>query len=260
MSTPDAEQPSVLSPYLSLREAVRPAIVAFNILAQEQNHAGSLAKEADDLLQATRELLRALGAVHLQRPEAGESLPSVSEPDAGLRAGLLDTYAEAGMMWARVVGTSLTLAETLLDQGKWDTAQRLAEFLDTVGEGAAAQPLRERAATAARRATEKRLSQIHAEMTEDEIATAIKVLEETQNNIIIHDYLLELTQAIWRVIAPKPSPKQGIPYNAIPDVLRDAIRGYTSVTESGAWGRLHDLATIFYKFQAGKERTAPQDG
>ena len=142
MTRPDAGRPSVLSPYLSLREAVRPAIVAFSILAQEQDRAGSLAREADNLLQATQELLTALGAVRLQSPEAGKALPGVPEPDTGQHAGLLDAYAEAGLMWARVVGSSLALADALLDQGRWDTAQRLAEFLDMAGEPAVAKPLR----------------------------------------------------------------------------------------------------------------------
>lgn len=256
MSRPDAEQPSVLSPYLPLREAVRPAIVAFSILAQEQSRAGSLAGEADDLLQATRELLTALGALRLQSPQAEESLPSVSEPDAGQRAWLLDGYAEAGMMRARVVGRSLALAEALLDQGRWETAQRLAEFLDAAGESAAAKPLRERAATAARRATEKRLSQIHGEMTEDEIAAAIKALDETQNQTLIGDHLHELAQAIWRVAAPKTTSKAGIPWDEMPKAIKKEIHYYHGPSDVNAWGRLHDIATIFYKFQAGKERTA----
>ena len=65
-TTPPADAPATaLSPDLSLRQAVRPAIVTYTILAGEQERAGALAEEAGQLLEATRKLLEAVGLVHL---------------------------------------------------------------------------------------------------------------------------------------------------------------------------------------------------
>ena len=47
------------SPYLSLRQAVRPAIFAHFLLAGDQERARQLAAECEDLLFLTRELLKA---------------------------------------------------------------------------------------------------------------------------------------------------------------------------------------------------------
>ena len=53
------------SPYLSLRQAVRPAILAHWLLAGDRERAGKLAAECEDLLFLTRELLKAAGRVHI---------------------------------------------------------------------------------------------------------------------------------------------------------------------------------------------------
>ena len=108
MSTPDADQPSVLSS-LSLREAVRPAIVAFTILragAGLRQGSSGLGEVGDppaghpELLTGTS----ALCACRARRP--GETMPTVFRARLlGCRAGLLDAYRRGGaMMWARVVG------------------------------------------------------------------------------------------------------------------------------------------------------------
>ena len=58
-------RPSPLSPYLSLRRAVRPAILAHRLLAGDPERAGKLAAECEDLLLLTRELLKAAGRARL---------------------------------------------------------------------------------------------------------------------------------------------------------------------------------------------------
>jgi len=56
-----AEPAMAPSVYLSLRQAVRPASYAHFLLAEDQERAGQLAAECEDLFFLTRELLKALG-------------------------------------------------------------------------------------------------------------------------------------------------------------------------------------------------------
>ena len=152
------------SPYLSLRQAVRPAIFAHFLLAEDHERAGRLAAECEDLLFLTRELLKAaglagiLGAESLEAESfagesfAGESFaagPPGAGPDGleeddgdGRQAQLLGAYAEAGLLWAKVVGSTMALARGLLDRGDWDGVRRLAGFLADAGEDGAAAELR----------------------------------------------------------------------------------------------------------------------
>ena len=55
-----AEPAMAPSVYLSLRQAVRPASYAHFLLAEDQERAGQLAAECEDLFFLTRELLKAL--------------------------------------------------------------------------------------------------------------------------------------------------------------------------------------------------------
>src|SRR5437763_8841666 len=112
------------SPYLALRQAVRPAILAHRLLAGDQERAGKLAAECEDLLFLTGELLKAAGRARIlaaasaaaseasaAAPEV-EAVPGVPGQSASDRqAQLLDAYADAGLLWAKVVGSSLALAE-----------------------------------------------------------------------------------------------------------------------------------------------------
>jgi hypothetical protein len=129
------------SPYLSLRQAVRPAIFAHFLLAQDQERARQLAAECEDLLFLTRELLKAAGLADILGARAPSSSGSADlgsappEEDGGDRqAQLLGAYAEAGMLWAKVVGSTMALAQALLGRGDRDGARRLAGFLADAGE------------------------------------------------------------------------------------------------------------------------------
>ena len=131
------------SPYLCLRQAVRPAILAHWLLAGDQERAGKLAAECEDLLFLTRELLKAAGRVRiLAGPAPSAEMPDSPESGGDRRAQLLDAYAEAGLLWAKVVGCSVALAEALIDRGEWDDVRRLADFLAGAGEESAAADLR----------------------------------------------------------------------------------------------------------------------
>ena len=132
-----AMAPSV---YLSLRKAVRPAIYAHFLLAEDQERAGQLAAECEDLLFLTQELLKAVGLAGILGAEPG---PGGLDEDGGDRqAQLLGAYAEAGLLWAKVVGSTMALARALLDRGDRDAVRRLAGFLTEAGEDGAATELK----------------------------------------------------------------------------------------------------------------------
>jgi hypothetical protein len=149
------------SPYLALRQAVRPAILAHRLLAGDQERAGKLAAECEDLLFLTGELLKAAGRARIlaaasSAAPSAEAVPVAPGESAGDRqARLLDAYADAGLLWAKVVGSSLALAEALIERGDWDDVRALASFLASSGEDSAAAELR--------RALGKAIWQIHRE-------------------------------------------------------------------------------------------------
>jgi hypothetical protein len=175
MTSMPAQAPATaLSPYLSLREAVRPAIVTYTVLASEQERAGALADEASQLLEATRELLEAVGLVHLLSPDPGAEILGNDRGDR--QARLLAAYADAGVLWAKVVGHSIALADGLLGQARWHDVLRLADFLDNAGETVVAESLRERANDAIRGEYYARISCIYDKMSKDETAAAIDTL------------------------------------------------------------------------------------
>jgi hypothetical protein len=175
MTPMPAQAPATaLSPYLSLREAVRPAIVTYTVLASEQERAGALADEAGQLLEATRELLKAVGLVHLLSPDPGAEIPGNDRGDR--QARLLTAYADAGVLWAKVVGHSIALADGLLGQARWHDVLRLADFLDNAGETVVGESLRERANDAIRGEYYARISSIHDKMSIQETEAAIATL------------------------------------------------------------------------------------
>jgi len=128
------------SPYLSLRQAVRPAIFAHFLLAEDQERARQLAAECEDLLFLTRELLKAAGLADILGVGGADlgadpgSAPPEEEDGGDRQAQLLGAYAEAGMLWAKVVGSTMALAQALLGRGDRDGARRLAGFLADAGE------------------------------------------------------------------------------------------------------------------------------
>jgi hypothetical protein len=159
------------SPYLSLRQAVRPAILAHRLLAQDAERAGRLAAECQDLLLLTRELLKAAGQVHLLG-EPGD--PGESAPGRGVQ--LRDAYAEAGLLWAKVVGSSMALAGTLLERGDWDEVRRLARFFADAGEDDAAASLHAALSQAVWSKYRAQLQKISSKMSPEDIRKAIKAL------------------------------------------------------------------------------------
>jgi hypothetical protein len=174
MSEPAAET----SPYLSLRRAVQPAILAHCLLAADQERAEKLAAECEDLLFLTRELLKAAGRARILDAGPGPEPATGSGPGAGgdRQAQLLDAYADAGLLWAKVVGSTLALAGTLIDRGEWEDVRRLASFLADAGEQSAAADLRIRLGQAVWETRREQLEAISATMPPAAIGAAIDAL------------------------------------------------------------------------------------
>ena len=134
------------SPYLALRQAVRPAILACRLLAGDQERAGKLATECEDLVFLTSELLKAAGRARLlgtaPGPVPGPASIGPNDDGGERQAQLVDAYADAGLLWAKVVGSCLALAGALIERGDWDDVRALASFLASSGEETAAAELR----------------------------------------------------------------------------------------------------------------------
>jgi hypothetical protein len=93
-----------VSLHVSLRQAVRPAMVAYGILAREQAAGRTLAEEAQALLDLAAELLRKLGLVHLLT--AGVVAADGTGAPAGHADRLIEAYAQSGLAWAKVVSSA----------------------------------------------------------------------------------------------------------------------------------------------------------
>jgi hypothetical protein len=198
------------SPYLSLRQAVQPAILAHWLLAGDQERAGKLAAECEDLLFLTRELLKAAGQARiLAGPAPSAETPDSPESSGDRRAQLLDAYAEAGLLWAKVVGCSVALAGTLIDRGEWDDVRRLADFLAGAGEERAAADLRIQLGKAVFQTHREQLQGISNTMPPAAISAAINTLravlrdvpeEFPDRNREVNRFLAPLASAIHAIM------------------------------------------------------------
>lgn len=178
MSEASTRRSSVGSPYVSLREAVRPAIFAYSILASERDRAEALAVECDNLLQLTRELLKKVALTHLLTPEFGEQAPTDADGAGDRQAELLDAYADAGLLWAKVVGSCMGIASVLLEQEEWAKVNHLGEVLAAVGETASATELSRRVLSGPQERASRIIINVHSAMSAEEIREALYVLRK----------------------------------------------------------------------------------
>jgi hypothetical protein len=171
-----------MNPYLSMRQAVRPAILAYRLQALEHERARQLAAECEELLALTRELLIAAG----QAPAPDGSALGAGDAVGGLAdaaGGLADAYADAALGWAKVVGSLLALGGTLADRGEWDEARRIAGALAAAGEQDAAGDLLAQVGKQMWGGYLPRLRQIRSRMPEAEIAASLAMLREVLSNV-----------------------------------------------------------------------------
>jgi hypothetical protein len=189
-----------MTPYLSLRQAVRPAIFAHRLLAGDAERAGKLAAECEELLVLTRELVKAAGQARILDDRSAGSPGSLGFPGSsgssgssgspgspgspgssgspgGRQAQILDAYADAAMSWAKVVGSLMALAGTLFERGDWDDVRRLADVLAETGEDAAAADLRTQLGRAVWDRYRDQLQHITAKMPPAEIRKGINALQ-----------------------------------------------------------------------------------
>jgi hypothetical protein len=167
------------SPYLSLRQAVRPAIFAHFLLAEDRERARQLAAECEDLLFLTRELLKVAGLASITGAPAAVASAVASagaDDDSDRQARLLGAYAEAGLLWAKVVGSTMALALALLDRGDWAGVRRLASFLADAGEGDSAAELKIQLSKAVWAVHREPLQGVASAMPPAAIGTAIDAL------------------------------------------------------------------------------------
>jgi hypothetical protein len=229
------------SPYLSLRQAVRPAILAHRLLAQDAERAGRLAAECEDLLLLTRELLKASGRVHL----LGDP-PYTGGGDR--QAVLREAYAEAGLLWAKVVGSSMALAGTLLERGDWEDVRRLAVFFAETGEEDAAALLRAQLGRAVWGKYHAQLRKISNKMTAEDIREAINALravlaevpeEFPDRNREVNRLLAPLAAAIYVIMKQSNA---DIPYDSrVEHIAAGGVARYPEIVTTS----LDELAAEF---------------
>ena len=216
------------SPYLSLRQAARPAIFAHFLLAEDQERARQLAAECEDLLFLTRELLksaglaRILGAGSLSAGSlsagslsagslsagslsagllgAGPGSGQLDEDGGDRQAQLLGAYAEAGLLWAKVVGSTMALARALLDRGDWDEVRRLASFLADAGEDSTAAELKIQLGKTVWGTYREQLQGISNAMPPADIGTAIDALRAVL--LEVPDDVPDRNREVNRYLAP----------------------------------------------------------
>jgi len=197
------------SPYLSLRRAVRPAILAHSLLAGDQERAGKLAAECEDLLFLSGELLKAAGRARILDAGPAPAMPDAGQDNGDRPAQFLEAYTEAGLLWAKVVGSSLALAGALIDRGEWDDVGRLASFLADAGEESAAMDLRTRLGKVVWQAHREQLRGISNTMPPTAIRQAITALravlrdvpeEYPDRNREVNRFLAPLASAIHAIM------------------------------------------------------------
>jgi hypothetical protein len=228
------------SPYLSLRQAVQPAILAHFLLADDRERARQLAAECEDLLFLTRELLKTAGLASIAGVPPALAVPAVSsdEDDSDPQARLLGAYAAAGLLWAKVVGSTIALARALLDRGDRDEVRRLASFLADAGEGDTAAELKVQLSKAVWAAYREPLQGVSSAMPAAAVGTAIDALRAVlaevpddvpDRNRQVNRFLPALAASVYAIMR-----EQGIdiPYSSrVEHIAAGGVAKYPDIVE-----------------------------
>ncbi len=240
------EPGTATSPYLGLRQAVRPAILAHRLLAGDQERAGKLAAECEDLLDLTGELLKAAGRARILA-----AAPPAAMPDEGggdRQTQLLEAYADAGLLWAKVVGSSLALAGALIERGEWEDVRALASFLASAGEESAAAELRIQLGGAVWETHREQLRAVSNTMPPAAIEPAINALravlrevpeEYPDRNREVNRFLPPLASAIHAIMREQEA---DIPYHSrVEHIATGGVAKYPDIVKTS----LDELAAEF---------------
>ena len=133
-----------------------------------------LAAECEELLDLTGELLKAAGRARILAVVPAPRMPDESGGDR--QAQLCEAYADAGLLWAKVVGSSLALAGALIERDEWEDVRALAGLLAGAGEESAAAELRIRLGGAVWESHREQLRAISNNMPPAAIEPAINAL------------------------------------------------------------------------------------
>ena len=240
------ESAAATSPYLSLRQAVRPAILAYRLLAGDQERAGKLAAECEDLLYLTRELLKAAGRARILSAVPGPRM--LDESGGDRQAQLVEAYADAGLLWAKVVGSSLALAGELIERGDWEDVRALASLLAGAGEESAAAELRTQLGGAVWETHREQLRAISNNMPPAAIEQAINALravlrevpeEVPDRNREVNCFLPPLASAIHAIMTELQAE---IPYHSrVEHIATGGVAKYPDIVKTS----LDELAAEF---------------
>jgi hypothetical protein len=240
------EPATATSPYLSLRQAVRPAILAHRLLAGDQERAGKLAAECEDLLYLTRELLKAAGRARILSAVPGPRM--LDESGGDRQAQLVEAYADAGLLWAKVVGSSLALAGELIERGDWEDVRALASLLAGAGEEGAAAELRTQLGGAVWETHREQLRAISNKMPPAAIEQAINALravlreipeEVPDRNREVNCFLPPLASAIHAIMKELQAE---IPYHSrVEHIATGGVAKYPDIVKTS----LDELAAEF---------------
>jgi hypothetical protein len=217
-----------ISPYLRVRHATRPAILAQRLLTREHDRAGTLAAECEEILTLTRELLMTTGRARLLADDIAEA-----------PATLLDAYAEAAMAWARVVGSLMALGGTLLDRGEWNEVRRLAAVLADAGEDNAAADLRIQLGKAVWDLYLDQLRRIHARMAPAEIAASLATLRAVLHEI--PEDFADRNREVNRLLVPVASAIQALLRARAAEIPPDSRVGHIA---AGGVARYPEIVAI----------------
>jgi len=175
-------------------------------------------------------------------------MPDAGEVSGDRPAQLLDAYADAGLLWAKVVGSTLALAGTLIDRGEWEDVRRLASFLAGAGEESAATDLRIRLGQAVWETHRSRLEGISNTMPSGEIGAALHALRAVLREV--PEEFPDRNREVNRLLPPLASSihaimkEQGIdiPYSSrVEHIATGGVAKYPDIVTSS----LDELAAEF---------------
>ena len=172
----------------------------------------------------------------------------LEESGGDRQAQFLEAYADAGLLWAKVVGSSLALAGALIQRGDWEDVRALASFLASAGEESAAAELRIQLGGTVWETHREQLRAISNDMPAAAIEPAINALravlrevpeEFPDRNREVNCYLPPLASAIHAIMREQEAE---IPYHSrVEHIATGGVAKYPDIVKTS----LDELAAEF---------------